>query len=82
MPQKPEDRDYKKEYRRDHAGETAKSQRAMRNNARRRAIREGLAHKGDGTEVDHKKPLSKGGTNSQANQRVVTRRTNRKKATK
>lgn len=82
MPQRPEDRDYKKEYRRDQSSRAAKRHRAMRNNARRRAIREGLAQKGDGREVDHKVPLSKGGSNGKSNQRVVSRRTNRQKGTK
>jgi|TARA_R100001440_G_scaffold59873_2_gene79604 5-methylcytosine-specific restriction endonuclease McrA len=49
--------------------------RAMRNRARRKV---GLK-KGDPREVDHKKPLSKGGTNSSKNLRVVSRTTNRKK---
>ena len=34
---------------------------------------------GDGKEVDHKKPLSKGGSNKPKNLRVVSRKTNRKK---
>jgi len=49
--------------------------RSLRNQARRKA---GLK-KGDPREVDHKKPLSKGGTNSKKNLRVVSRTTNRKK---
>tara|TARA_R100000664_G_scaffold29120_1_gene40775 strand:- start:35 stop:289 length:255 start_codon:yes stop_codon:yes gene_type:complete len=82
MPQKPETRNYKKEYERDHSSREAKIHRNMRNNARRRAIREGLVTKGDGKEVDHKTPLSKGGSNGRNNQRVVSRKTNRKKGTK
>ena len=38
--------------------------------------------KGDGKEIDHKKPLSKGGSNAKSNQRVVSRSTNRKKGNK
>ncbi len=34
---------------------------------------------GDKREVDHKKPISKGGSNSTKNLRVVKRSTNRKK---
>jgi len=71
-------RDYDKEYKRDHASPEAKKDRAARNKARARA---GLK-KGDGKEVDHKKPLSKGGTNSKSNTRVVSRKTNRKKGSK
>ena len=75
-------RDYKKEYRRDHSGETAKKHRAARNKATRQAIQSGLRTKGDGKEVDHKTPLSKGGSNGKSNRRVVSRSTNRKKGTK
>lgn len=49
----------------------------MQNAARREAIREGLASKGDGKDVDHKKPLSKGGDNSKSNLRVVSASANR-----
>jgi len=71
-------RDYKKEYRRDHASPTAKKQRAARNTARRVA---GLKV-GDPREVDHKVPLSKGGSNKKSNLRVVSRTTNRRKGSK
>jgi len=36
-------------------------ERSKRNQARADAVKKGLAHKGDGKEVDHKTPLSKGG---------------------
>jgi len=68
-------RDYAKEYKRDHSTPQDKKDRAARNTARAQA---GLK-KGDGKEVDHKKPLSKGGSNAPSNRRVVTRTTNRKK---
>lgn len=71
-------RDYDKEYARDHASKKSKTARAARNTARRQA---GLK-KGDGLEVDHKKPLSKGGSNAPSNRRVVTQKTNRKKGAK
>ena len=71
-------RDYKKEYKRDHSTPAAKKDRAARNTARRQS---GLK-KGDGVEVDHKKPLSKGGSNAKSNRRVVNRATNRKKGAK
>jgi 5-methylcytosine-specific restriction endonuclease McrA len=44
--------------------------------------KEGRVRKGDGREVDHKVPLSRGGSNSRRNLRVVSRRTNRKKGAK
>ena len=64
------------EYARDHAPLADKKDRASRNAANRKL------KPGPGKEVDHKKPLSKGGTNSKKNLRVVSRKTNRKKASK
>lgn len=75
-------RNYRKEYLRDHASPTAKRHRAARNRARADAMKEGRVRKGDSKEVDHVRPLSKGGTNSKANRRVVSRATNRRKAAK
>ena len=75
-------RDYKKEYRRDHASAEAKKDRAARNKARRTLMRKGKVKKGDGREVHHKTALSKGGSNTSANWQVVSREANRKKATK
>jgi 5-methylcytosine-specific restriction endonuclease McrA len=69
-------RDYKKEYARDHSSTKAKKTRALRNAANR------ALNPGPGKEVDHKKPLSKGGTNSKKNLRVVSRSANRKKGSK
>ena len=71
-------RDYRKEYDEYHKKPEQKKNRAARNKARRD---EGLK-KGDSREVDHKKPLSKGGTNSLDNVRIVARATNRKKGNK
>ncbi len=56
--------------------------RAARNGARAEAAKDGKVSKGDGKEVDHRTPLSRGGTNSKENTRVVSRETNRKKADK
>jgi len=72
-------RDYKKEYREYHGKPSQIRNRSMRNKARRLAIKDGRARKGDGMEVDHKKPLSKGGTNHRSNLRIVSRATNRRK---
>lgn len=72
-------RDYKKEYERDHSTPGARKNRALRNKARRVATKEGRVKKGDGKEIDHKRPLSKGGSNRRSNQRVVSRKVNRKK---
>ena len=51
--------------------------RVQTNKARRRAEREGLVHKGDGKEVDHKQMLDKGGSNDKSNTRVVSQAANR-----
>jgi hypothetical protein len=52
-----------------------------KNNERKRARYEmekaGKVHKGDGMDVDHKKPIVKGGTNDKSNLRVVTKSKNR-----
>ena len=69
-------RDYKKEYRDFHGKPKQSAMRGKRNKARSDA---GLAV-GDPREVDHKRPLSKGGSNGKSNTRVVSRSTNRKKA--
>lgn len=68
-------RDYKKEYR-EYGGKPEHiKERSERNKARRMM---GLKV-GDPREVDHIKPLSKGGSNSKRNLRVVSRKTNRRK---
>lgn len=42
----------------------------------------GQVHKGDGKQVDHKKELVRGGSNSTSNLRVVTAKTNLEKEAK
>ena len=71
-------RNYRKEYDDFHGNPDQKKKRAQRNKARK----DNGLKKGDGKEVDHVKPLSKGGGNSKSNQRVVTRHTNRTKGAK
>jgi len=68
-------RDYKREYREYHGSPKHIKERAQRNAARREM---GLKP-GDGKEVDHKNPISRGGTNSSRNLRAVSRDTNRGK---
>jgi hypothetical protein len=69
-------RDYKKE------NELYKSKpeqiklRVARNKARRQAIKDGRVEKGDGKEIDHVIPLSKGGSNTKANTRIRTKSQN------
>jgi hypothetical protein len=70
-------RDYKQEYATTNGTEEAKKKRAQNNKARRMLMREGLVHKGDGKDVDHKTPLSKGGTTARSNLRVKPASENR-----
>ena len=51
--------------------------RSERNQARAKMVEAGKAHKGDGKDVDHKKPLSKGGSNDSSNLRVISKSDNR-----
>jgi hypothetical protein len=70
-------RDYKKEYKNYQGTEEQKKNRAKRNSARSEMEKKGKVHKGDGKDVDHKKPLVKGGSNSKSNLRVVSKSANR-----
>ena len=55
-----------------------KPKRAARNRARRELMKLGMVKKGDGRDVDHVKPLSKGGAETAKNNlRVVSAHTNR-----
>lgn len=64
-------RDYDREYDKYQGTEAQKKNRAKRNAARRKLMREGKVSKGDGKDVDHKTPISKGGSNGKSNLRVV-----------
>jgi hypothetical protein len=75
-------RDYKKEYRDFHGKPEQIKNRVKRNKARREMEKKGRVRKHDGKEVDHKKPLSKNGSNGKKNLRVVSRHTNRIKGAK
>ena len=70
-------RDYKKQYEKYDGKESVKKDRAKRNGARRMLEEEGKVSKGDGKDVDHKKPLSKGGGNGKSNLRVTSKSSNR-----
>lgn len=75
MPSK--QRDYKAEYANYHSKPEQIKKRSERTMARRELEREGKVHKGDGKDVDHKVPLSKGGTNARSNLRVDSASDNR-----
>jgi len=51
--------------------------RMERNNARAEMERAGKVSKGDGKDVDHKKPLKNGGTNAKSNLAVKSQTENR-----
>ena len=51
--------------------------RTERTTARRQSNAAGTTSKGDGTNIDHKIPLSKGGSNAKSNQRVVSESRNK-----
>lgn len=69
-------RDYSQQ-RQYNATPEATEKRVKNNQARASAIKAGKARVGDGKDVDHKTPLSKGGSNSASNLRVVEASTNR-----
>jgi len=79
-------RDYKREYKMYHGKPEQIKNRSARNGARARIQaerkRRGLSPLRTTQEVDHKRPLSKGGSNGKHNTRVVSRTANRKKYNK
>lgn len=70
-------RDYKREYAKYHGTAEQRANRSKRTVARNQANADGRTSKGDGTNLDHKKPLSKGGSNARSNLRVVSESTNK-----
>ena len=54
-----------------------KENRAARNAARSTLSKEGRVSKGDGMDVDHKRPIASGGTNARDNLRAVPKSKNR-----
>jgi hypothetical protein len=70
-------RDYRKEYSH-YAGKKSEiHKRVLRNAARREMMSLGLVHKGDGKDVDHIRPLSKGGSADRSNLRAISAHANR-----
>lgn len=76
------DRDYGKEYRTYHGTPEQIANRSARNKARRKMEKEVGKAALKGKEVDHKVPLSKGGSNARSNLQVMSRTANRKKSNK
>lgn len=75
----PSSKNYKRDYQQENKYKSTPEQihaRVLRNKARRQALAKGLVHKGDNKEIDHARPLSKGGSNAASNLRVVNASTN------
>jgi len=70
-------RDYKRENELYNSRPEQRKARSERTIARNQAIADGRVSRGDGKDIDHRVPLSKGGTNSKSNQRVVSASSNR-----
>jgi hypothetical protein len=70
-------RNYKQEYANYDGTDAVKKKRAQRNKARRMLEATGAVKKGDGKDVDHKKPLSKGGTTVMSNLKAKPAAANR-----
>ena len=70
-------RDYKTEYAKYHSKPEQRANRSERTVARNQTNASGVTHKGDGKDLDHRVPLSKGGTSAKSNLRVVSASTNR-----
>lgn len=70
-------RDYRREYDLYHSKPEQIKNRTMRTQARREAIDDGLVKKGEKKDIDHRTPLSQGGSNAKSNRRVVDASANR-----
>lgn len=72
-----EERDYKKEYKNYHGKPKQRKERAARTAARELMIKKGRVKKGDGKDIDHKRPLRSGGSKGINNLRVRDKSENR-----
>ena len=70
-------RDYKKENEKFNSKPSERKKRSERSVARVKSNRAGTTSKGDGKDLDHRVPLSKGGSSSRGNLRVVSASENR-----
>lgn len=70
-------RDYKKEVAKYTSKPEVIKKRVEQNKARRMMEKAGKVHKGDGKDVDHRTPLSRGGKTTPGNLRVVSASSNR-----
>jgi 5-methylcytosine-specific restriction endonuclease McrA len=70
-------RDYKMEYQTYQGKPEQIKNRAERNQARATLAKAGVVKKGDGQDVDHARPIAKGGTNARSNLRALPKSQNR-----
>jgi hypothetical protein len=70
-------RNYKSEYKNYQGTSEQIANRSNRNSARAALAKDGRVSKGDGMDVDHKKPIAKGGSNAPSNLRAVPKSANR-----
>ena len=70
-------RDYKRENELYNSRPEQRKARSERTVARNQANADGRTSKGDGKDLDHRVPLSKGGTSAKSNLRVVSKSSNR-----
>lgn len=70
-------RDYKRENALYNSKPEQRANRSARSVARVQSNAAGTTSKGDGKDIDHIKPLSKGGANTKANERIVPASSNR-----
>jgi hypothetical protein len=70
-------RNYDKEYANYQGKPEQIKNRAQRNAARREMAEKGVVRKGDGMDIDHRTPISKGGGNANGNLRAIGKSANR-----
>ena len=70
-------RDYKRENELYNSRPEQRKARSERTVARNQANADGRTSKGDGKDLDHRVPLSKGGSSNKSNLRVVSKSSNR-----
>lgn len=70
-------RDYKTEYAKYHSKPEQRANRSERTVARNQANADGRTSKGDGKDLDHRVPLSKGGSSNKSNLRAISKSSNR-----
>lgn len=75
-------RDYQQEYRDYHGTPEQKKNNSLRKKARYAAEKRLGKAALKGKEIDHVKPLSKGGSNNPINQKIMSRKANRQKYNK